>query len=487
MSHLTVLSSSYLNNKYERYGFNETINQDTFLPLRIDGYDKSLINGIRRCCMSEISNYAFDSETIKITHNTSQYNTEVLIDRLGLITINQDELKNPEKLHFFIADPQDHTKPLKNTTQKIMKIYVHHISVSDPDIAPIKKLFPHNSLLMTLNPQEEVHAEMTLSKGVGLQHARWQSGLAMYKFATKYDLNPNAHFGFIWINSNFMQEQNYTDLRFVIGPIKNTTKEPMKILLYDHVHVYHQKTQIDIQKLCPWNALLWRLDPNEEIHAEISLSDEDQFPHPYEQQGIVMYRFETKGQGKETHQIENNQEQLDYLGAERRTPVSILLTIESIGKMKSSTLFVKAIESIKNKLEFISSHITGTDRITYEDDLIPRGDSPFPLLTKFKFVGEEHTMGNILEYYCLEVFKGIINAQSQPELLLEVMSGYRKVHPLDNILELILRQPHSKPLVFTDPHDEYNNNPNVRVLILALEQAIHDCNQLLSEAKTKLS
>jgi hypothetical protein len=366
-----------------------------------------------------------------------------------------------------------------------MKIYLHdHVSLSDPDLVTVKKLFPHNSLLMTLNPQEEIHAEMTLSKGVGLQHARWQSGLAMYKFATKYDLNPQAHFGFIWI----LQEQSYnvSDLRFVIGPIKNTSKEPMKILLYDHVHVYHQKTRVDVQKLCPWNVLLWRLDPQEEIHAEISLSDKDQFPHPYEQQGIVMYRFEPKGKGiEETHRIESNQEQLDYLGAEQRTPVSILLTIESIGKMKSSTLFVKAIESIKNKLEFIASHITGTDRITYEDDLIPRGESPFPLLTKFKFVGEEHTMGAILEYYCLEVFKDLIKSQSpsQPELLLEVISGYRKVHPLDNILELILRQPHSKPLVFTDPHDEYNDNPNVRVLILALEQAIRDCNQLLTEAK----
>lgn len=502
MSHLTVLSSSYINTKYERYGFTMEINKDTFLPLRIDGYDKSLINGIRRCCTSEIPNYTFDA---KIEHNTSQYNTEVIIDRLQLVTIDQSELEkhrqDPENLRFFIANPQDHTKPFKNTTQKIMKLYLHdHILQQGGSEAKIviKSLCPHNSLLMTLNPQEEIHAEITLIKGTGLQHARWQSGISMYKFVTKYDLNPTARFGYIWLNSKFMEEQNYqvSDLRFVISAVKNTTADTLKISLYEHVKVYHQdgKKPLDITKLCSWNVNLYRLAPQDEIPAtEIILSKEDHFPHPDEQKGIVMYRFEPKGTGTGTgtgagviNRIETNQEQLDYLGAEQRTPVSIILTIESIGKMKSSALFFNGVEALKNKLEFVASHLTGTDRITYEDDLIPRGDNKFPLLTKFKFVGEEHTMGNILEYYCLEVFRNLIASQGQPELLLEIISGYRKVHPLDNVLELILRQPLSKPLVFTDPHDEYDENPNVRVLVLALEHAIKDCNQLMKEASTAL-
>ena len=86
-------------------------------------YDYSIVNALRRIGTTELQTYAFEPKNIKIMSNTSQYHSEVLIDRLGFITLKQQaELK---EITFFLCDEKNSEQPLKNSTSKVLEVYVH--------------------------------------------------------------------------------------------------------------------------------------------------------------------------------------------------------------------------------------------------------------------------------------------------------------------------------------------------------------------------
>ena len=119
-----ILKKSYINNLSKRLGCDPTpINKETFLPVMFTNYDYSIVNALRRIGTTELQTYAFEPKNIKIMSNTSQYHSEVLIDRLGFITLKQQaELK---EITFFLCDEKNSEQPLKNSTSKVLEVYVH--------------------------------------------------------------------------------------------------------------------------------------------------------------------------------------------------------------------------------------------------------------------------------------------------------------------------------------------------------------------------
>ena len=192
---LTLLNHSYINNKYELFGFTEELSNNAFLPIRLENVDIAVANALRRIFMSEVPTFAFAEENVKLfpVNVPSQYHRQVLIERIGLITLDCN-LLNIDDMIFSITDPVDPSKPLKNTTNGILKIRLHeylYIQESASKVqVPTKSVIPYNSLLLTLNPNEEVHVVMKATSGVGRQHTRWQSSITMYKFETELDSNP---------------------------------------------------------------------------------------------------------------------------------------------------------------------------------------------------------------------------------------------------------------------------------------------------------
>ena len=192
---LTLLNHSYINNKYELFGFTEELSNNAFLPIRLENVDIAVANALRRIFMSEVPTFAFAEENVKLfpVNVPSQYHRQVLIERIGLITLDCN-LLNIDDMIFSITDPVDPSKPLKNTTNGILKIRLHeylYIQESASKVqVPTKSVIPYNSLLLTLNPNEEVHVVMKATSGVGRQHTRWQSSITMYKFETEFDSNP---------------------------------------------------------------------------------------------------------------------------------------------------------------------------------------------------------------------------------------------------------------------------------------------------------
>jgi len=353
----------YLTNKYKKYGIDQKVNMSDFMPMMFSGVDVSIVNSLRRIFVSEIDNLAV-ADKIELKMNTSQYHREVLLDRFGFITLNMEYIDREQldetEIRLILCDEADINKPLRNNSASILKVFIHsHIKYFYKEQEqPIQEICPFNSILLTLNPKEEILAVMIPTMGHGHQHPRWNSSIVMYKFGTSFDDNVN------------------------------------------NVH------------------------------------------------------------------IETNSELMSYKGKDIRTPESILVTIESIGKMHSFTVLNKGLLSFKHKLMRTISEINqipASEKISIEtDDLIPN-------FFKYHFDDEDHTLGRVLEYACLEEIKKLV-AQDD-KLLLDCLCGYRKPHPLDNYMELIIKLPPS-----------LNIKPN-ELVVKSIEMLVELCDKLLADVK----
>lgn len=386
---IKLLDQSYINTKYAPYQIMMDIDKTSFLPVALYGVDTSIANAIRRIIMSEIKNLAFSPNDIKLSQNKSQYHNEVLIKRFGYITINMDYVNDnhikPNDIKLILSSKDNIDEPLKNDTQSIMKVYLHqHLSlfISNKKL-DIKQLCPHNSLLLTLRPREEIRAEMIPSYGIGLQNAIWHSGICAYKFATDTDIK----------------------------------------------------------------------------------AEEDDEHVPY---------------------IETNEELLKYIGHDRKKPVSIILTVESIGKFTSINLLKQSISVINEKVERIEKMILSSK---LDIDM----DKNTPYLAKYRINNEDHTIGNVLEYYSLmrliyyikKTVENMIQSETIKEtdkddemlkLITQCVCGYRKVHPDDQFIELCLQIPHTFPLFFV-PDQYVDQIPSNRIVL----GAISDIKEILGK------
>lgn len=391
--HIEFPNSSYIINKLQKYGINQQIDNNLFLPIVFNHVDVSVVNALRRIFTSEIKNLAFAPDDIRIIVNKSQYHREVLLDRFGFITISMDSLKDLNidftkihKLVFMLDDRKG--EPLKNTTQSIMKIFIHdHLRVfyQEKELS-IGTICPFNSILLTLNPNESIHVHMTPSFGIGRQHARWQSSVTMYKFVTTEDQNP----------------------------------------------------------------------------------------------------------GKES-KIETISEQKTYMGHRQKIPSSIILTIESIGKFSSINVISFGIKTLIDRLESLSREfVQMSTKITMDSN------KDVPDLAVFKVLDEDHTLGHLMEDACMETLKKLIQmyidqqisdghmqesnrVKQYIQLLSEVIVGYRKPHPLDTFIELIIRLPNLGMDQLSFPQELDNLPTPVRLVFMAIKSRLSLCHELLSE------
>lgn len=315
-------------------------------------------------------------------------------------------------------------------------------------------------------------------------------------------MNPEVlseRMGYIIIDINDLKNYNLDDLIFAIcdptdptKPLKNTTNNIMMVLLHKHLYIqqHSTKTQIKVDTLVPYNMLILTLNPGEEVHCVMKATMGLGRQHPRWQSSITMYKFETEYDSKE--KLETNEDQMAYIGHERKQPVGIILTVESIGKLNSNTIIQKGIEVFKQKLEILKQNLM----LGEKSELISvEIDENIPNLVKLKIINEDHTIGHVLEAACLSKLKELIritiqtnektaqSAESELELLLESLSAYRKPHPLDNYIELSVRTPQKYELIFPKGQFDEINNSSIRLILLTIEDIQRLCDQLQENAK----
>jgi len=397
MAHVQLLENVYLNNLYQKYGFQKKVDLTTFMPLRLEQCDVSIVNGLRRICMSEIPNLAFvqdkeqsqDNIKIKIIKNTSQYHRDVILNRLEFVTINMDAIEDEgfdfRLLEFYLSDPVNVKQPLKNTTNKILFVTIHqHFQCfyqgQQLKEDTLKKICPFDSLFMTLRPNEEILIQMTPSLGVGINHARWNISCVMYKFGNDGD---------------------------------------------------EQKSQ----------------------------------------------------------QIDTNDQQMNYLGKDRKKPQFIILTIESIGKMASYRILQQGFDQLINSLKLIKFRIS-------TNEIPVQYDQNMPNFMMVKLDQTDDTIGHIIQYACLNTLEELINQEIDKQIqngtikkeerqneinktLFECLFGYKKSHPLEKWIEFTIRTPISYQLSYPSEYQKYH--ASVALLFLAIEKMVQFINTLKTE------
>ena len=198
------LSTTYLNKKYEKYGFTVDIDNKEFYSLEFTNVPVCIINAITRVTISELETFAF---TVKVISNTSQYNSEVLQHRLSCLTINVEEALKLNSLSKFVISAEV-DKPFEY-------VFAHQaIKLADEVNYDISKLLPYNELLFTLKKKEVIELELNLSRGVGLTHAKYTAGHTCFKFKSPNDDTAEI--------SDNIDQQNY---------YKNAKGHPEKILM----------------------------------------------------------------------------------------------------------------------------------------------------------------------------------------------------------------------------------------------------------------
>ena len=98
------------------------------LKFDIDGVKMSLVNALRRIMISEVSTVAFETSnfetsSVKITENTSQFHNEFLLHRIGLIPINIPDTENfNESDYTFSLDVENKTNSVLYVTAGDIKV-----------------------------------------------------------------------------------------------------------------------------------------------------------------------------------------------------------------------------------------------------------------------------------------------------------------------------------------------------------------------------
>lgn len=297
--YFTPLTYSYLNKKNKLLGFEKKVDKKTLLPLHFKNVPVSLVNGLKRIFISEIPNAGLDPVNIKIGHNTSQYNTEVLQDRLSMIYLNSNEIENYDltNLIFFISDLDNPAQPLRNNTQSVIKIWAHnHLRIrsgQDETKLETKNLVPYNQLLFTLNPGEAVHAMMKASMGIGIQKCIWHASTAMHKFVTPQDSIENSQ-GPVETKAQEMAYLGHENKQpeGIILTIESVGKYDCNVIVKKGISVLKDKLELFKQQI-----LLADKAPRLKIEADKNIprlvkftiqGEDDTLGHLLEEYGLIM-------------------------------------------------------------------------------------------------------------------------------------------------------------------------------------------------------
>jgi DNA-directed RNA polymerase II subunit RPB3 len=118
------------------------------LQFDIDNVKMSLVNALRRIMISEVNTVAFEtsdfeSSSIKITENTSQFHNEFLLHRIGLIPINIPDTDNfNESDYTFSLDIENKTNNVLYVTAGDIKVMNNLTGVEEPT----DKFFPKDPI-----------------------------------------------------------------------------------------------------------------------------------------------------------------------------------------------------------------------------------------------------------------------------------------------------------------------------------------------------
>ncbi|AIF68814.1 DNA-directed RNA polymerase subunit D [Palaeococcus pacificus DY20341] len=141
----------------------------------IEGVDIAFANALRRTVISEVPTFAVDE--VEFYENNSALFDEMISHRLGLIPLTTPA----DRFELDALELDDYTVTLSLEAEGPGVIYSGDLKSDDPDIKPANPNIP----IVKLAEGQRLVFNAYARLGRGKDHAKWQPGLAYYKYLTK--------------------------------------------------------------------------------------------------------------------------------------------------------------------------------------------------------------------------------------------------------------------------------------------------------------
>lgn len=141
----------------------------------IEGVDVPFANALRRTIIADVPTFAVDE--VEFYENNSALFDEMIAHRLGLIPLTTP----PDRFELDSLKLDEYTVTLSLEAEGPGVVYSGDLKSDDPDVKPANPDIP----IVKLAEGQRVMFNAYARLGRGREHAKWQPGIAYYKYLTK--------------------------------------------------------------------------------------------------------------------------------------------------------------------------------------------------------------------------------------------------------------------------------------------------------------
>lgn len=326
------------------------------------GFDKTIVNAIRRMLLSSIDTYAFrtdyDKSDIKIEKNNTSLHNEFILDRIGLIPLYIDPLmvkNNPLKYLFELNFKHDNLNPISIVTADNFKIYELKKSIANSSDY-------ENGLIKKIN-KDNYDLDKPLSDKIKQQIFR--------PYLNKY-------YPIIIETKSTNSDDNVQELELYGSPSVSIAKEDARWQAVSCATYSYKINEDSLKQAIQDKILIENIDNKEEFKKEFTISNGQRYFHRDNQGEPYWYNFVIEGQ----HFLDNKSL---FIKANENL-------IESLNDFKNELHKLSLDENTPIKLSFNKSD----DKNNVVNLLV---ELPYVVENEKIFYGFDDTLGSIIQAY----------------------------------------------------------------------------------------
>jgi len=400
------------------------------------GFDKTIVNAIRRILLSSIDTYAFrtdyDKSDIKIEKNNTSLHNEFILDRIGLIPLYIDPLmvkNNPLKYLFELNFKHNNLNPISIVTAENFKIYELKKSIANSS--------DYENGLINKIDKDNYDLDKPLSDKIKQQIFR--------PYLNKY-------YSIIIETKSTNSDDNVQELELYGSPSVSIAKEDARWQSVSCATYSYKINEDSLKQAIQDKILIENIDNKEEFKNEFTISNGQRYFHRDKQGEPYWYNFVIEGQ----HFLDSK---ALFIKANENL-------IESINDFKNELHKLSLDENTPIKLSFNKSD-DKNNVITLLVEL------PYVIENEKIFYGFDDTLGSIIQAYISRYLiddKSVLNC-----------CGYKRSHPLENKILFTMSMNNNDPDIDEDTKkkniiDEFNKTCDK--LIEIFKTIIESANEL---------
>ena len=378
------------------------------------GFDKSVVNGIRRTILNDIPSIAFKTEEtiptkdITVVTNTGKLHNEMLLQRVSLIPLYIDPDNYMKNYFFELKVKHDNSEMYKFVTANDFQIYPLKAdiqkrieSLDDDDHEDQEEL----STLLDKNDPDNYDLKNPISQK--------QKDSILRPFT-------------------FRKQKNYC----LLTELKNTND----VNLSQEIHLYgvpSRSTGKDNARFQPVSCATYSFSKDESLIATIVKTR------------IKLEQIEEERIESFTQKLLLSESEKYYHRDSENEPFKYDFKIKSIHNKDSSGIFIKAISILIDKLDYLKLSFL---KLLQDKESCISADKINDYVYHYMIYDEGHTIGNIIQSHIVR--------RCIDENCILLMCAYKKPHPLEESMKLIVSLNPSHKVIKENEQRKYQTITN---------------------------